>query len=154
MQGQSADARMEGQIRRSQSDGQAKKRMPQRGNINLRKEMHDDGEGTRGVHQNTEEDANKQESCRMCDAIQAVSGMAGVPGEQVSRLNAALLSMVYGVEDAMNSAGVAESGILEAMETLSQVGLSQASSESYYPEDEDNCRADPELASRRGGGCR
>ena len=33
----------------------------------------------------------------------------------------------------MNSEGVAESGVLEAMETLSQVGLSQATTESYYP---------------------
>ena len=77
--------------------------------------------------------------------------MAGVPGEQVPRLNAALLSMVHGVEDAMNAAGVAESEIVEAMEMLSQVGLSQASTKSYYPEDEDNCRADPKLASRAVG---
>ena len=74
--------------------------------------------------------------------------MAGVPGEQVPRLNAALLSMVHGVQDATNSEGVAESGVLEAMETLSRVGLSQASTESYYPEDEGDCKVDPELASR------
>ena len=47
-------------------------------------------------------------------------------GEQVPRLNAALLSMVHGVEDATNSVGMAESGVLEAMETPSQVGVSQA----------------------------
>ena len=46
---------------------------------------------------------------------------------------------------------MAESGVLEALETLSQVGLSQASTESYCPEDEDDCQADPELASRGVG---
>ena len=47
-----------------------------------------------------------------------------VPGEQVPRPNAALLSMVHGVEDATNSVGLAESRVLVAMETLSQVGVS------------------------------
>ena len=47
--------------------------------------------------------------------------------------------------------GVDSSGIREAMETLSQVGLSQASTESYYPEDEDGCSADPELVCRGVG---
>ena len=37
------------------------------------------------------------------------------------------------------------------METLSQVGLSQVSTESYYPEEEENCHADPELASKGVG---
>ena len=106
--------------------------MIQKQNINLRTEIHNDGDGERAVHQGTEEEMKNQASCRVCDAIQAVRGMAGVPGEQVPRLNAALLSMVHGVQDAMNSKGVAESGALEAMETPSQVGLSRASTESYY----------------------
>ena len=59
--------------------------------------------------------------------------------------------MVQGVGDATGPGGVDSSGILEAMETLSQVGLAQASTESYYPEDGDGCRADPELASRGVG---
>ena len=87
----------------------------------------------------------------MCDAIQAVGGMASVPGDQRARLNAALLSMVQGVEDAATSVGVAECGILEAMETLPQVSFSQASTKSYYPEEEDICRADPKLAIRGVG---
>ena len=37
------------------------------------------------------------------------------------------------------------------MKTLSQVGLSQASAESYYREDEDDCKANRELASRGVG---
>ena len=47
--------------------------------------------------------------------------------------------------------GVGSLVVLEAMETLSQAGLSQASTESYYPEDDDGCRADPELAIRGVG---
>ena len=51
----------------------------------------------------------------------------------------------------MNSKGLAGNGLLEAMVTLSQASLSQASTESYCPEDEDDCMADPELASRGVG---
>ena len=50
-----------------------------------------------------------------------------------------------------NSVEVSKSRILEGMETLLQVGVSQASTESYYEEEEDNCRADPKLASSRMG---
>ena len=74
--------------------------------------------------------------------------MAGDPEEQRLRLNAALLSMVQAVEDTTNSAAVAKFGILKAVEMLSQVGLSQASTEVSYPEEEDNCRAKRELSGR------
>ena len=49
---------------------------------------------------------------------------------------------------------MAESGVLEALETLLQVGLSQPSTEACYPkdEDEDGCQADPKLASKVLGG--
>ena len=59
--------------------------------------------------------------------------------------------MVQGVADAAGPGGVDSSGILEAMETLSPIDLSQASTKSYYPEDKDGCRVDPELASRGVG---
>ena len=71
------------------------------------------------------------------------SRVKSVPGEQVPRLNAALLSMLQGAKQATDPKGVAESGVLEGLETLSQVGLSQSNTESYYLEDEDNCQADP-----------
>ena len=89
-----------------------------------------------------------QTTCRTYNVIHAVSGMASVQGELIPRLNAAFVSMIQGVHDATNSQGVAESGVMEALKTMTQVGLSQASTESYYLEDQDDCQAHLELASR------
>ena len=52
--------------------------MTPRQNINSRTEAHEDGGGEKAEEQSTEEDAKNQTSCKTCDAIQAVSGMAGV----------------------------------------------------------------------------
>ena len=89
--------------------------------------------------------------CRTCNAILAMSRLEGVSENQRLRLNAALLCMVQGVADASSGEGVEDIGVLEAMETLSQVGLSQASTESYYAEEQENCHADPEPASKGVG---
>ena len=62
------------------------------------------------------------------------------------RLNAALLSLVQGVSDVVGVDGMRASGLLEALETLSQVGLSQASTDNHCPEEEPS-PADPALAS-------
>ena len=43
------------------------------------------------------------------------------------------------------------SALLEALETVSQVGLSQASMDGYYPDEEEPSQADPALASRGVG---
>ena len=74
---QNADARVVSQTRRLQSNCQEKKRMTPRQNINLRTETHEDGDTERAEHQSTKEDAKNQKSCRTCDAIQVVTGMAG-----------------------------------------------------------------------------
>ena len=90
-QEQNDNARVVRETRRLQSDWLAEKRMIQRQNINSRTEPHADGDGERAVHQSTGEEAKNRSSCRTCDAIQAVTGMASVPGEEVPWLNAALL---------------------------------------------------------------
>ena len=43
------------------------------------------------------------------------------------------------------------SGLAAALETFSQVGLSHASMDSYYPGEEEPSQADPEVASRGVG---
>ena len=92
MKRQNDDGQIVSQSRRLQSAWQAEKRMIRRHTINLRTEIHNDGDGERDVHHSIEEEAKSKASCRMCDAIQPVIGMAGVPGEQVPRLNAAVVN--------------------------------------------------------------
>ena len=112
---------------------------------------HDGVEDDEGGSRRIPGDPDVGEECRICEVIQTISGINGIPEGQQPRLNAALLSMVQGVADAVGPGDVDISGILEAMETLSKVGLSQPSSESYYLEDEDGCRAGPELGSGGSG---
>ena len=111
--GRSAGVHMVGPTQRSPNVWQARERMIPRENTNLRWEVHDNDEDAKVVCGRTDAGPNVQENCRICGVIQAVSGMASVQEEQQLRLNAALLSMVQGAVDATNSAGVAESRILE-----------------------------------------
>ena len=80
--------------------------------------MPSDEDGEKAPNRSIGETLEKQTACTACDVIQVVSGMESVPGEQVPRLNAALLSMIQGVQDATNTQGMAESRVLEPLETL------------------------------------
>ena len=150
-QGRSADVRVVSPTQRSQNIWQAGRRMIPRGNTHSRSEMHDEDEDARVICERNVAGPNVQEDYRICEVVQAVSGMTSVSEEQRPRLNAALLSMVQGVADTTNSAGVADSGIVEATETVSQVGLSQASTESYYPEEETIAERIQNWPARRWG---
>ena len=137
----------ESQTQRSQSVWPAGKRTTPRKSTSLESMTSDGVEDDEGASRQIPVDPDVGEECRICKVIQTISGMNGIPREQRPRINAALLSMVQGLADAVGPRGMDSSGILEAMGTLSQVGLSQASTESYYPKDEDGCRVDPELDS-------
>ena len=101
-QDQSDDARVESQTRRSQRDRQAERRITQRQNMSWTTEMPSDEDGEKAPNKSTEETLEKQTACRACDVLQAVSGMESMPGEQLPVLNATLLSMIKGVQDATN----------------------------------------------------
>ena len=121
--GRNASVLEEHSTPKARSEPQAERRM-------IPKESTDLGTMTRDVentvgddHAGVEGGSVDPKECRTCNAIVAVSHVEGVPENQRPRLNAAPLSMVQGVADPSGGEGVADTGVLEAMETLSQVGL-------------------------------